>query len=223
MKEWLAQLDRMMIDKKKPDKSIQMEAYMKHLFQYYGITAPERKEIVKYLYQEGKPIVINHLRELVDILWLKKQREYQYVANDLLKKQLKQLSDKDLPWIESLIVSKSWWDTVDFLAPTCLGTIFKKHPTLVYPNVERWMASGNKWLIRSSMIFQLKYKNEVDTELLFELIRSQIGSKEFFINKAAGWSLRQLARFQPELVVDFVNENTDLANLTKREALKHFT
>ncbi|MDF1518819.1 MAG: DNA alkylation repair protein [Lutibacter sp.] len=39
---------------------------------------------------------------------------------------------------------------------------------------------------RSALLFQLKYKDNLDTVLLSSIINSLLGSKEFFINKAIG-------------------------------------
>jgi len=47
-----------------------------------------------------------------------------------------------------------------------------------------------------------------------------LDSKEFFINKATGWSLRQYARTDPKAVKKFV-ESTQLHPLSRREAMKH--
>jgi len=76
-------------------------------------------------------------------------------------------------------------------------------------------------LQRVCIIFQLKYKNEVDTELLFKYILELKHSNEFFIQKASGWALRQYSKFNPDVVVEFIRENQDLSNLTKREGLKY--
>jgi len=69
------------------------------------------------------------------------------------------------------------------------------------------------------LLFQLKYKDEVDTDLLTYSINSLLGSKEFFINKAIGWSLRQYSKFNPSWVIEFTSK-TNLENLSKREALR---
>ncbi len=58
--------------------------------------------------------------------------------------------------------------------------------------VEKWIASSNIWLHRSILIFQLKHKDNVDIQLLSYGINSLLGSKEFFFNKAIGWSLRNI-------------------------------
>jgi len=69
-------------------------------------------------------------------------------------------------------------------------------------------------------LFQLNYKKETDFGLLCEIINENLDSKEFFINKAIGWSLRQYARVDPKLVSKFVR-STPLHPLSRREAMKH--
>ncbi len=54
---------------------------------------------------------------------------------------------------------------------------------------------------------------------MFGYIRRLAHSKEFFIQKGAGWALRQYSKTNPEAVAHFV-ETTQLAPLTKREALR---
>ena len=77
------------------------------------------------------------------------------------------------------------------------------------------------WLCRTTLLFQLLYKNETDFGLLCELINENLGSDEFFINKAIGWSLRQYAKTDPIAVKKFVKETKDLHPLSRREAMKH--
>ena len=82
------------------------------------------------------------------------------------------------------------------------------------------MNSENMWLQRVCLIFQLSYRKETDTELMFGYMRQLTHSKEFFIQKAIGWALRQYARTDADAVRNFV-ENTPMSPLSKREALKH--
>jgi 3-methyladenine DNA glycosylase AlkD len=51
------------------------------------------------------------------------------------------------------------------------------------------------------------------------IIESLLGSKEFFINKAIGWILREYSKIHPQWVLDYA-QITPLSNLSKREALK---
>lgn len=118
-----------------------------------------------------------------------------------------------------MITHQSWWDTVDFIATKLLGAYFKTYPEEKEKYVNKWLKSNNIWLQRSALLFQLKYKTDLDTVLLSCTITSLLGSKEFFINKAIGWVLREYSKSNPEWVIDFVNEN-HLTALSKREALR---
>jgi 3-methyladenine DNA glycosylase AlkD len=86
--------------------------------------------------------------------------------------------------------------------------------------IEEWRFSDNLWLQRSCLIFQLKYKEKVNFTLLKSLIIQFQMDKEFFIQKAIGWSLRQYSKSEPEAVRKFVEE-IQLKGLAKREAIKY--
>ncbi len=141
-----------------------------------------------------------------------------YFALETVQKTLKKQPAEFIDFLEELICTRSWWDSVDWLAKL-VGLHFKLYPALIQPVTERWVSSGNMWLQRVSMIFQLTYKEKTDAELMFGYIRRLAHSKEFFIQKGAGWALRQYSKTNPEAVAHFV-ENTQLAPLTKREALR---
>ena len=59
----------------------------------------------------------------------------------------------------------------------------------------------------------------MDTQRLQYIIQKLLGSNEFFINKAIGWVLREYSKTNPKWVREFT-ENNDLANLSRREALR---
>jgi 3-methyladenine DNA glycosylase AlkD len=201
-------------------KAKQMEAYMKDHFQFYGIQAPIRTQFVKPILNKFTIHSNKELFERVFEMWDKPQREWQYVAIELLNKYKKQLSKDNVLEMETLILSKSWWDTVDLLASTHIGYLFKKYPDLIDEFTEKWMSSNNIWLQRTCVIHQLKYKMDTDTDYLTSVILQLNHSNEFFIQKAIGWSLRQYAKYNPEWVQRFVDVNP-LKPLSKREALKN--
>lgn len=159
------------------------------------------------------------LKQLVRLCFQDEHREMHYFGLETLQKSLKNQPPECIDFLEELILTRSWWDTVDWINKL-VGLHFRRFPALIKPVTERWMGSGNIWLQRVSMIFQLTYKEKTDTALLFDYIRRIAGSKEFFLQKGAGWALRQYAKTNPQAVIDFVN-STKLAALTRREALKN--
>ena len=86
--------------------------------------------------------------------------------------------------------------------------------------IPKWIASDNIWLQRATILFQLKYKQKMDEELLFWIIGQLHSSKEFFIQKAIGWVIREYAKTNQDVVWEYV-QNNELAPLSKREAIKH--
>lgn len=199
--------------------AIGQKAYMKNHFEFYGIKSPFRRIIQKpFLHQDALPAK-KDLEEFVKILWKKPQREFQYFAQELAFKYVKQLEVRDIDLFELMVVNKSWWDTVDFISPKLMGAYFIRFPDSRDKCVVDWLKSGNIWLQRSAILFQLNYKDKLDREFLSFVISSLLGSKEFFINKAIGWILRNYSRINPAWVIDFV-DNTNLSGLSKREALR---
>ena len=194
-------------------------AYMKDHFEFFGIKTPKRREIQKpFLIKKYLPPK-KDLEKIVKILWNKPEREYQYFSQELTKKYHSQIGKKDIDLYEYMVINKSWWDTVDFISSHLIGNYFKNYPDQREKYVETWIASKNMWLQRSSILFQLNYKENLDTGLLSYVIHSLLGSKEFFINKAIGWILRNYSRTNPDWVIDFANK-TDLDKLSRREALR---
>ena len=203
-----------------PSQAAPMKKYMRDQFDYLGIKSPQFKELMKEVVTVNGMPPIKDLDTILRDLWSLPQREFQYVATSLLGKSEKELHAKSINTIEYMIVTKSWWDTVDTISGGVLGVHFRRFPEVREKYLRKWRASDNFWLRRATILFQLNYKKETDFDLLCDIIRENLGSREFFINKAIGWSLRQYARIDPNAVKKFVN-STPLQPLSRREALKH--
>ncbi len=196
-----------------------MSAYMKGNFAYFGISSPERNNIQKVFMLKDALVDKPQMIESVKQLWLEPQRELQYFAQEYTLKYLKQSEESDIELYEFMITHKSWWDSIDYIAPKLVADYFKKFPQNRDPFIDKWIKSNNIWLQRSAILFQLKYKNDTDTDFLSYVINSLLGSKEFFINKAIGWILREYGKTNPQWVTDFCKK-TDLAPLSRKEGMR---
>lgn len=201
--------------------AIQMRVYMKNRFHFFGIKSQARKEIQRAVMAAHRPLDMNEILNVVTLCWDQEEREFQYAAMDMLEKFKTKLTVDHLTLIELLIITKSWWDTVDKISSHFVGQIFKKESDIKEKTIQNWMESGNMWLQRSCLLFQLSYKEETDFDLLSSLILHLKDSNEFFIQKAGGWSLRQYSKINPEAVALFLKDNSDLPALTKKEAAKY--
>lgn len=205
----------------KPEIAAKMEAYMRHQFPFMGLMQAERTAVsapfLPLFLAEIKDKTMD-IDDFIHQLWDKPEREYQHVAMMWVEKTEKLWTNDTGELWEYMLTHKSWWDTVDFIATHLVGKWMKKRPEML-PLIEQWNESDNIWLIRTSIIFQLLYKEKTDTALLTRMILPHIHSKEFFIQKAIGWALRQYSYKNPEFVKQFIAE-TPLMPLSKREGLK---
>ncbi|MFM7758095.1 MAG: DNA alkylation repair protein [Crocinitomicaceae bacterium] len=198
-----------------------MSRYMKNRFTYFGIKKPKRAEIQKEWFSSlPKDFSPDKKRELILELWQKEEREFHYVAMDFIAKwKDSELTIEDISFLEFLLTNHSWWDSVDTLASNFLGRYLRLFPNQRDSVINSWRKSDTMWLRRSCLIFQLRYKSATNFTLLKSLIVDLKHEKEFFIQKAIGWSLREYAKTNPESVRAFV-EKSGLQGLAKREALK---
>jgi 3-methyladenine DNA glycosylase AlkD len=220
MHVYVASLKIMFEQNADPVQAAPMKKYMRDQFEYLGIKTPQNAALQKAFYKEYGLPELSELDPILRELWLLPEREFQYIGMGLLGKFEKQLPDKFIDTVEYLIVTKSWWDTVDALASHTVGTHFGRFPKIRESHLKKWRKSKNIWVRRTTLLFQLGYKRETDFSLLREIIRENLGSDEFFINKAIGWSLRQYAYIDPNAVKKFV-QSTPLHPLSRREAMKH--
>lgn len=203
-----------------PALAAPMERYMRNLFPFLGIKTPLRKDLLKEhltAYQLPEP---QQLKKIVWELYQLPEREYQYVAMALLEEMKHQLTTDDLPFMRQLIESKSWWDSVDVIAPRIAGHVVMEYRVSGTAIMLEWSDAENIWTNRAAILHQLKFKSHTDTALLSSIILAHAGSSEFFLQKSIGWALREYAKTDPVWVHDFVSTHA-LKPLSKREALKN--
>jgi 3-methyladenine DNA glycosylase AlkD len=219
MHPYVASLKPMLEQKANPAQAAPMRKYMRDQFEYLGIKSPQLNAIFRQVVKENGLPPLGELDAVIRELWDLPEREYQYLAISLMERLEKKLPSNAIKTLEYMIVHKSWWDTVDNISHI-VGVHFKRFPDVRETYLPGWRASDNFWLRRTAILFQLDYKQETDFDLLKAVIQENLGSKEFFINKAIGWSLRQYAHIDPIAVKKFVNA-TSLHPLSRREAMKH--
>lgn len=202
-----------------------MQAYMRDQFDFLGVKTPVRRAAMAELIGAQKGAAAVDLIRTARLLWAVPQREFQFVAVDLLARHVKTLTPKQLPALLKLIQQKSWWDTVDSLAATVIGRVVLNART-TDPNIQgvmdKALGSSNLWVRRVAILHQLGWRGQTDSLRLFAYALACGNEKEFFIRKAIGWALRDYARHAPTEVRAFVHANRDkLSGLTVREAAKH--
>jgi 3-methyladenine DNA glycosylase AlkD len=199
-----------------------MKKYMKNLFPFLGIKKPQRSELERKFFKISGILDKPFDHEFVRQLWEKAEREYQYAALTYIEKSMEKLQRTDIALMEQLLTAKSWWDTVDTLAAKPVGAIARQDPEVIEEYISKWSTAENMWLRRTAILFQLKYKGNTNEQLLYQYILQNADSKEFFIQKAIGWALREYSKTNPLSVKDFLQKH-EVSRLSYREGSKYIT
>lgn len=218
----IAQLEELFEPFRNAKRAQTASAYLRDLFPFIGMKTEIRRTAQKSWIDSLKTIDDRNLRwSVIRALWEKEERDYQHTAIDFLNSWPKNYySEADAEELEWLLHHKSWWDSVDSIASNYLGKWALLFPEKARETFEKWRQHESFWLQRSCLIYQLKYKDQVDTAYLEDLIRQLNSNNEFFIQKAIGWSLRQLSKYNPDEVVRILGNNP-IKGLALREASKY--
>lgn len=200
-----------------PARALAMRAYMRNQFAFLGIGTPARRAAARPLLKTLKGSGAQRLLEHARALWKLEEREYQYIALDLLAMHWREFTVEDIPALLALAQDKSWWDTVDALAGI-IGDVLRYG----HDYMDDALKHENIWVRRIALLHQLGWRNKTDTRRLFAYTLACAHEKEFFIQKAIGWALRDYARHDPDAVRIFTrDEKSRLSALSYREANKH--
>ena len=75
---------------------------------------------------------------------------------------------------------------------------------------------------RVAIDHQLLRKEKTNVQLLEKILIHNLNQKEFFINKAIGWALRDYSKINLTWVADFIEKNNErMADLSIKEASKY--
>jgi len=204
-----------------PANAVAMRSYMRDQFPFLGIKGPQQRVLSREVVAGLPRPTEEDLRDVALGAWALPEREYQYFVLGWLRRWVRLCSAGFIATADHLIVTRSWWDTVDALASHVVGPLVRAHPELVAV-MDRWIRDENLWRIRTALLHQLLAKKDTDVERLFAYCTAQADHRDFFIRKAIGWALRDYAKTDPDAVRAYVRTHTSrLSTLSVREAMKN--
>lgn len=214
-----AEIREALRDAADPARAPAQQAYMKSSMPFLGVRVPEVRRLAT---QSARGTTDpDELRAAALELWRHAAyREERYAAQALMAlRPLRGRLDM-LDVHEEMVRTGAWWDHVDEVAHR-LAQLLDAHPAELAVELRVWADDEDFWIRRASIIAQLGRKDRVDRALLADAIEPNIADPEFFLRKAIGWALRDVARADPDWVRDFVDAHPALSPLSRREALKH--
>ena len=213
----LRQIRAALIPLSHSSRAVAQENYMKNIAPFLGITTPDRRAAVKPLLKDLPQPSSDELGQAARLLFAQEHREYAYVACQLLHR-FGEVADKNFlsNHVEDLLITKSWWDTVDALGSEAVSPLSAKYASRSL--MHAWNKSPNIWLNRAAIQHQRGRRQKTDVDFVLELSKAHVDSREFFLVKAIGWALRDIAAFNKPAVRDFLVSHPQLGRVAVVEA-----
>lgn len=212
-----------LVKKRNAKRAAEQQAYMKSAMPFYGVAMPDVRAICHTAFDAHPFTMAADWRRVISELWDNAtHREERYAAIELAAYPPYQrfISLALLPLYRKMVQDGAWWDLVDPLANR-MGMLLATYPDRIKPTLRAWARHEGIWLRRVAIIAQVGFKERTDVTLLFDCIEPSLESGEFFLRKAIGWALRELAKTNPAAVRDFLAARSGtLSPLSRREAEK---
>lgn len=203
--------------RRNPERAAGAFAYMKGVAPFLGVSAPDRRRALGAAWRSLRGPTSNELGDAAVALMLVPEREYHYAAYDLIERYNPIADEQFLgSYGRTLLTTTPWWDTVDGLVNAAVSPLCRRYDLDAL--VDAWSESGNTWLVRAALGHQRGWKRDTDIARVLELCDRHWAEREFFIAKAIGWALRDLARLEPAAVRAFLAAHTTTNRVAIREA-----
>jgi 3-methyladenine DNA glycosylase AlkD len=204
-----------------PERAVAEQRYLRSDLTFCGATVWQTRDVVKAFDRSAD---LDHARlvSLVEALWRAPVFERRMAATILLERHPQLLGRADLGFLERLIRESRTWALVDGLAVDVAGGIRIADPS-VEPDLDRWACDPDFWVRRASLLAELgTAKAGGDLAPFLRRAEAMLDEREFFIRKAIGWVLREVAKTRPGEVTSWLAPRTGRASgVTMREAVRY--
>ena len=221
-KEDAAELERALRAVGNAGRAASAKAYLKSDLEFAGVAVPAMRAEVALWCKNCGGLDRERLTAMVRALWASPLYESRQSAALLLERNVRLLEVADADLVEYLLRNSGTWALVDGLAANVAGDLAERFDAMA-GTLDRWAVDSNFWIRRSAMLALLRplRRGGGDFDRFARYADAMLEEKEFFIRKAIGWVLREVAKRRPELVASWLGPRVHRASgLTVREAVK---
>lgn len=179
---------------------------------FLGVRVPQTRKIAAK-YQDDT--TLNELQELLKNKWHEVRQTALFImvsqfkkADEAKRKKLFEL------YIKNISIGINNWDLVDVTCPRIVGMYLldKDHKPLYE------LAKGDLWQKRVSIISTFWFLNNGDPYDTYKLAEILVNEKHDLLQKAVGWSLREMGKLDLNLLYQFLDKH---AKTMPRTALRY--
>lgn len=205
-----------------PQRAAAERSYLKSQLRHLGAPVPAVRRVVRNWVRTHPQVTHDDLFAICDALWVEPVHERRLAAIELLQALPRKVGGDDLPWIERHLRECHTWALVDPLAGLVLADLVAREPAAVLPTLDGWVGDDDVWIRRSAVLaLRSAVRRGDQMDRLFCYAETLLPDKEFFVRKAIGWVLREVAPHHPREVSAWLRDHMDTISLiTLREPLR---
>ncbi|VVB83312.1 DNA alkylation repair enzyme [uncultured archaeon] len=179
--------------------------YLKSSYEFYGMKVLEMRKIMK----EYKNLDFYSALNLFDELWNSGNHEEMNCALYLLENYAKQNQNELWKFLMERLNKATSWDLVDEMSGRILGVILADNINLM-SEIKKMSESRNPWIRRTSIISTGRLIGKNKIELTLRLAEKLIYDEDVYVQKGAGWMLREAGKRNRFAVREFILMHIDM-------------
>ena len=205
MKEEIEEIRKKLNELGNKERAENSKRYLKSSYEFYGLKVPEMRKVMK----EYRNMDFYSTLNLFDELWNSGNHEEMNCALYLLSSYVKEHELEIWNFLLKRIEKAKSWDQIDELSSHILGKILLERIDLM-SEIKKMSESRNPWLRRTSIIStcQLIGKNKID--LTLRLAEKLVYDDDIYVQKGAGWMLREAGKKNRLAVREFILTRLDM-------------
>jgi 3-methyladenine DNA glycosylase AlkD len=203
-------------------RAAQEKRYLKSDLEFIGVTVPDIRRVVRAAARGYPGLGRGEAVAWARALWREPVHERRMAAVEVLGLSVAWLTAYDLAAVEELVRQARTWALVDGLAATVAGGIALRDPAS-WARIDRWASDPDFWVRRSALLALLPAirSGSPDMARFTRYAEPLLADKEFFIRKAIGWVLREIAKRDPRLAAEWTERHVSaMSGVTFREAVR---
>jgi 3-methyladenine DNA glycosylase AlkD len=205
-----------------PERATQEKRYLKSDLEFLGVTVPDMRRVVRATARGYPGLGRREAVAWARALWREPVHERRMAAVEVLSLAVPRLTAGDLGTVEDLIRQASTWALVDGLAATVAGGIALRDASS-WPRIDGWASDPDFWVRRSALLALLPgiRSGRTDMPRFTRYAEPLLADNEFFIRKAIGWVLREIAKRDPRVAAEWTERHVHaMSGVTFREAVR---
>lgn len=215
-----AHLIRRLRSMRSPARAEREKSYQKSSWEHWGVSLPQMDIAIRGVLKDLSPVD----RLAVSVrLWQQPVWDLKIVAARHLAGDSVPPTERLWRFVRARMPDLDGWAVADNLATVGSRCLLADPRRL--DAVETWVRSRHLWTRRAALVFTLPWTRDGrDPERMLTWAAGLADDREWFIQKAIGWWLRELSKRDPARVRRFLADHgTALKGVARREASKYLT